>query len=69
MRSMKRKFRMGALGALVAVSASACAIPVGNPLGIPLVSGCTIYLFEPAQGTITIPLGDTIGIGCNIGLF
>lgn len=68
-RSTRKKFRLGALAAGVAFTASACQIPVGNPLNIPLVTGCTLFVLEPAQGTITIPISaGVIEIGCNIGL-
>jgi hypothetical protein len=68
-RSSKKKFRLGAVAALLTVSASACAIPVGNPLNIPLVQGCTLYILEPAQGTIKVPIqAGVIEIGCTLGL-
>jgi len=63
-----RKFRMVALTGLLALSSTACAIPVGNPLNIPLVTGCTLFVGEPAVGAIAIDLvPGTIGIGCNLG--
>lgn len=68
-RSSKKKLRLGALGALVAFSSSACVIPVGNPLNIPLVTGCNLYILEPGQGTIVVPISaGVLEIGCNIGL-
>lgn len=67
-RSTKKKFRLGAMAALLAVSASACAIPVGNPLNIPLVTGCTLYIGEPAAGAIVVPISaGALEIGCDLG--
>jgi hypothetical protein len=67
---MSRKLKMVALTGLVAASSTACAIPVGNPLGIPLVTGCTIFVGEPASGTIFIDVvPGVVGLGCNLGLF
>lgn len=67
-RSTKKKFRLGAMAALLTVSASACAIPVGNPLNIPLVTGCTLFIAEPATGAIVVPISaGVIEIGCELG--
>lgn len=68
-RSSKKKLRLGALGALVAFSSSACVIPVGNPLNIPLVTGCTLFIAEPGQGAIVVPIqAGFLEIGCDLGL-
>ncbi|HOT79506.1 MAG TPA: hypothetical protein PKY13_05935 [Microthrixaceae bacterium] len=68
-RSTKKKFRLGALAAVLAFSSSACAIPVGNPLNIPLVTGCTLFIAEPGQGAIVVPISaGFLEIGCNLGL-
>ncbi|NLA36549.1 MAG: hypothetical protein GX868_12830 [Actinobacteria bacterium] len=68
-RSAQNKLRVGALAGLVMFGASACQIPVGNPLGLPLVQGCTIYLGEAAGGDIVIPVAaGTLELGCVLGL-
>ena len=68
-RSTKKKVRLGVLAGVIAVSSSACAVPVGNPLNIPLVTGCTLYIAEPAQGTIVVPIqAGVLEIGCTLGL-
>ena len=68
-RNTRARARMVGLAGMVMFASTACQIPVGNPLGIPLVSGCTLFIGEPAQGTIAIDVvPGAIGIGCNIGL-
>lgn len=68
-RSSKNKVRVSALAGLVMLGATACQIPVGNPLGLPLVQGCTVFLGEAGAGTIVIPVSaGTLELGCNLGL-
>jgi len=67
-RSTKKKFRLGVLAGALAFSASACQIPVGNPLNIPLVTGCTLFVAEPGQGAIVVPIqAGVLEIGCTLG--
>jgi hypothetical protein len=41
---------------------------VGNPLNIPLVTGCTLFIGEPAQGAIVVPItAGVVEIGCTLG--
>lgn len=65
---MTTRTRIAALAGATMMLANACAIPVGNPLNIPLVKGCTIYIAEPVRGDIKIPLSDSLGLGCTLGL-
>lgn len=68
-RSSQKKVRLGALAGLVMLGATACQIPVGNPLGIPLVQGCTVFLGEAGSGHIVIPISQgALELGCNLGL-
>lgn len=68
-RSTKKKIRLGSMAAVLAFSSTACQIPVGNPLGIPLVTGCTLFIGEPGQGAIVVPIqAGFLEIGCNLGL-
>lgn len=65
---MKTRRRLAGLAGATMLLANACAIPVGNPLNIPLVKGCTIYVGEAAKGDVKIDLGSGIGLGCTLGL-
>lgn len=68
-RSSKNRVRVGALAGLLALSATACQVPVGNPLGIPLVKGCTLFIAEPGAGDIVVPISaGALEIGCTLGL-
>ncbi len=68
-RTTKKKVRLGALAAMLAFSSSACVIPVGNPLGLPLVTGCNLYILEPGAGAIVVPVIEgLVSVGCDIGL-
>jgi len=54
---------------MLAFSSSACVIPVGNPLGLPLVTGCNLYILEPGAGAIVVPVIEgLVSVGCDIGL-
>lgn len=68
-RSTTKKLRLGAMAALIAVSSSACVVPVGNPLNIPLVTGCNLFILEPGSGGVVIPVVEgVVSIGCDFGL-
>jgi len=64
MSRTQKKFRLGAMVAMLAFTASACTVPLD--LGISFLN-CSIYILEPAQGAIVIPISaGVLELGCNL---